>query len=90
MTIAGVTYEVDPEFAGETVVVWWGLFDQELWVEFARSAQALSSRWAARSPCTGTASTGSPVERFVPIGSMRWRDASLCRGQRCRVTPTSS
>ncbi len=34
MTIAGVTYEVDPEFAGETVVVWWGLFDQELWVEF--------------------------------------------------------
>ncbi len=34
MTIAGVTYEVDPEFAGETVVVWWGLFDQKLWVEF--------------------------------------------------------
>lgn len=34
MTIAGVIYEVDPEFAGETVVVWWGLFDQELWVEF--------------------------------------------------------
>ena len=33
MTIAGVTYAIDPEFAGETVVVWWGLFDQELWVE---------------------------------------------------------
>ena len=33
LTVAGVTYEVDPEFAGETVVVWWGLFDQELWVE---------------------------------------------------------
>ena len=33
MTVAGVTYEVDPELAGETVVVWWGLFDQELWVE---------------------------------------------------------
>jgi hypothetical protein len=30
---AGVTYEVDAELAGETVVVWWGLFDQELWVE---------------------------------------------------------
>jgi hypothetical protein len=28
-----VTYEVDAELAGETVVVWWGLFDQELWVE---------------------------------------------------------
>jgi hypothetical protein len=33
LTVAGVTYEVDAEFAGETVVVWWGLFDQELWVE---------------------------------------------------------
>ena len=34
VTVAGVAYEVDPELAGETVVVWWGLFDQELWVEF--------------------------------------------------------
>jgi hypothetical protein len=25
---------VDPELAGEEVVVWWGLFDQELYVEF--------------------------------------------------------
>ena len=33
LTVAGVTYEIDPEFAGEAVVVWWGLFDQELWVE---------------------------------------------------------
>jgi hypothetical protein len=31
--VAGVTYEVDSELAGETVVVWWGLFDQELWAE---------------------------------------------------------
>jgi hypothetical protein len=33
LTAAGVTYEVDAELAGEMVVVWWGLFDQELWVE---------------------------------------------------------
>jgi hypothetical protein len=33
VTVAGVSYEVDAELAGETVVVWWGLFDQELWVE---------------------------------------------------------
>ena len=33
ITVAGVTYEVDPDLAGETVVVWWGLFDQELFVE---------------------------------------------------------
>src|SRR3954454_2209960 len=30
LSVAGVVYEVDPELAGETVVVWWGLFDQEL------------------------------------------------------------
>jgi hypothetical protein len=33
LTVAGVGYEVAAELAGETVVVWWGLFDQELWVE---------------------------------------------------------
>lgn len=33
ITVAGVTYEVDAEVAGETVIVWWGLFDQELFVE---------------------------------------------------------
>ena len=33
LTVAGVTYEVDPELAGETVVVWWGLFDQVLFAE---------------------------------------------------------
>lgn len=33
LTVAGVTYELDAELAGETVVVWWGLFDQELFAE---------------------------------------------------------
>jgi len=34
VTVAGVAYEVDAELAGETVVLWWGLFDQELWAEY--------------------------------------------------------
>jgi hypothetical protein len=33
VSVAGVIYEVDPELAGETVVLWWGLFDDELYVE---------------------------------------------------------
>lgn len=28
-----MTYELDPELAGETVTVWWGLFDQDLFAE---------------------------------------------------------
>lgn len=33
LTVAGVTYELDAELAGEEVIVWWGLFDQELFAE---------------------------------------------------------
>lgn len=33
VTVEGVAYEVDPELAGEEVVLWWGLFDNELYVE---------------------------------------------------------
>ena len=34
VSVEGVLYEVEPELAGETVTLWWGLFDQELFVEF--------------------------------------------------------
>lgn len=33
VSIDGIRYEVDPDLAGEDVVLWWGLFDQELFVE---------------------------------------------------------
>ena len=33
VTIEGVAYEVEPDLAGETVILWWGLFDNELYVE---------------------------------------------------------
>ena len=33
--VDGVSYEVAPELAGETVMLWWGLFDHELFVEHA-------------------------------------------------------
>jgi len=33
VSVSGTDYEVDPELAGEDVVLWWGLFDQELYVE---------------------------------------------------------
>ena len=34
ITVDGVIYEVDTELAGEKVLLWWGLFDQDLYVEF--------------------------------------------------------
>lgn len=33
VSVDGVPYEVDPDLAGETVILWWGLFDNELYVE---------------------------------------------------------
>jgi len=33
ITIEGTAYEVDSALAGEEVILWWGLFDQELFVE---------------------------------------------------------
>lgn len=34
VTVDGVDYEVEPDLAGETVILWWGLFDTELYVEY--------------------------------------------------------
>jgi hypothetical protein len=33
VSIAGITYEVAPDLAGERVILWWGLFDNELYIE---------------------------------------------------------
>jgi hypothetical protein len=33
VSVEGVAYEVDADLAGETVILWWGLFDNELYVE---------------------------------------------------------
>lgn len=33
ISVAGVRYEVDPDLAGETVTVWFGLYDDQLFVE---------------------------------------------------------
>ena len=33
IVIGTTEYEVDPDLAGETVILWWGLFDTELYVE---------------------------------------------------------
>jgi hypothetical protein len=33
VSVEGINYEVDPDLAGETVILWWGIFDNELYVE---------------------------------------------------------
>ena len=45
ISIDGTAYEVDPAMAGETVILLWGLFDSELYIEFEgdRSGPLLSN-----------------------------------------------
>jgi hypothetical protein len=33
VSVEGTEYEVDPDLTGETVMLWWGVFDTELYVE---------------------------------------------------------
>ena len=33
ITVAGISYVVDPELAGEEVLLWWGIFDNDLYIE---------------------------------------------------------
>jgi hypothetical protein len=37
VSVAGVRYEVDPDLAGETVTVWFGLYDDQLYVEYGKN-----------------------------------------------------
>ena len=60
ITVEGVVYEVDPELAGETVVLWWGLFDRDLFVEHGERRFDPTDRAAGRSRSTTTASISGP------------------------------
>lgn len=37
ISVDGTSYEVDPDLAGETVILWWGLFDTQLFIEFNKA-----------------------------------------------------
>lgn len=85
LTVAGVSYEVDAELAGETVVVWWGLFDQELWVEHGEERMGRSGRLVARSRCIVTASTANRARKSGPTGWLPLPARSRCRARPCRA-----
>ncbi len=47
ITVDGSVYEIDADLAGEKVVLWWGLFDEELYVEHG------GQRYGAYFPISG-------------------------------------
>ena len=64
ITVEGVVYEVDPELAGETVVLWWGLFDRDSLSSMASAASTLpTERRADPAPPLPQAISGPRDER---------------------------
>jgi acyl-CoA synthetase (AMP-forming)/AMP-acid ligase II len=48
VSVDGVNYEVDPDLAGETVILWWGIFDNitiGYWRNPTATAEALRNGW---------------------------------------------
>ena len=64
VSVDGASYEVDADLAGETVLLWWGLFDRDLYVECGER------RFGAYTPVGGPI----PVSMgCLPRLSRRWR-----------------
>jgi hypothetical protein len=61
VSVAGVRYEVAPELAGETVIIWFGLYDDQLYVEHA------AQRYGPYTPIEGPI----PLHRYRSVKKTR-------------------
>jgi hypothetical protein len=82
LTVEGVTYEVDPDLAGESVVLWWGLFDQDLYVEHADRRYGPYRPWGGPIPLHRYRSFKKTKTESGPTASRRWRNVRACHGPR--------
>lgn len=78
ISVEGTIYEVDPDLAGEEVVLWWGLFDRDLCVEYGERRYGPYVPSAGRSHCTVIASSTRPGPRSVPTASRPWPSGWAC------------
>ena len=86
ITIDGTQYEVEPDMAGEWVVLLWGLFDEEMYVEYdGERFGPPTTPFPGRSPSTGSAPSDGPRPTSAPTGFARWPTSSGCRSLPCQV-----
>ena len=78
----GMIYEVAPELAGETVTLWWGLFDQELYVEHPDQRFGLLVLSTARSHCIAIAACANMLAMSGSSALRLWRKSWACRVRR--------
>ena len=91
VSVEGVSYEVEPQLAGETVTLLWGLFGQVLYVKHGGSVRI--SRRAAPSRFIVIASTRKAGRRSGSTAWCGWPTqpqthsvsaSSACPGRHCR------
>ena len=87
VSVEGINYEVDPDLAGETVILWWGIFDNELYVEHGDSASAPMRRWAGQSLCIATARLRKLPPNNGRTESRRSPNNWLCLGLHWKPIP---
>ena len=80
ITTDGTSYVVDPEMAGETVLLWWGVFDNELYVENGDKRFGPICQMAGPSRCIDTEPSRRPRWRNKPIVSRSLPRNSACLG----------
>ncbi len=69
VTIDGTAYEVEPDMAGETVVLLWGLFDDELYADSRGSASDLTTPSPGQFPYIVTAPSNAARRMSALIAS---------------------
>ncbi len=72
ITIDGTAYEVEPDMAGETVILLWGLFDDEMFVEFDGEKWGLIFLFPARYLCTAIGHSNAEKQRCGQTVSSHW------------------
>lgn len=90
ITIDGTAWEVEPDMAGETVILLWGLFDEEMYVEFT------GETWGPYYPVSGpvplhryrTFRRGKAAERADRIHALaRQLNIPISALMRCHISP---
>ena len=94
ITVDGTVYEVDPDLAGESVVLWWGLFDTELSIEHHDQRFGPYAPVAGPFRCTATGRSRKARRQNGLIGLSNWRPTrpAPCRLNRrsgCSVGPAT-
>jgi hypothetical protein len=75
----GIVYVVDPELAGETVLLWWGLFDNDSTSSMATNALGRTCRMVDRSPCIDIGLSRKPRGRSKPTALRSLPGRLACR-----------